>query len=205
MKIELPKDWNSVTIDQFQKLSKIKYDEVDGIDNMIELISVLSGVERQKLYDVAYCDIIKIWNVIGWISEFTPSDKIIAEFTLKDITYVANLDVRKMTANQVIDLKSLQKDGLTIDNMHMVLAIFYIPKGKKYNQDEDLVEISEVFRNELSIAVAYPLQVFFCKRFSKWKSLSEDSMKKSLMTKKKKNLMVWLTKKQHSMSSGVGS
>jgi len=203
MKIELPKDWSAVTIDQFQKLSKIKYDEVDGLDNMIELISVLSGIEIQKLYDVAYCDIIKIWNVVGWVSEFKPSEELVKEFIIKDVTYVANLDVRQMSAGQLIDLKHYLKVGASIDNIHNILSIFYIPKGKKYNE-VSIEDIGEIFQNNLSIAIAYPLQVFFCNRLSKWKSLTADYTIKSSMMKRMKSRMGLLTKRTRSMKDGVG-
>lgn len=203
MKIELPKDWNNVTIDQFQKMSKIKHDESDGIDGMIEMISILSSIERQRLYDVSYCDIIKIWNVLGWVSELNFIKDIVSEFTIKGITYVANLDVRQMSAGQLIDLKHYLKDGATIDNIHNVLSIFYIPKGKKYNEDS-VIDIGELFQNELSISIAYPLQVFFCERLSKWKSLTLDYTRISLMTTKKKRLINWLTKRTASMRNGDG-
>jgi len=203
MKIELPKDWNSVTIDQFQKLSKIKMDDVEGLDSMIEMISILSGVERQKLYDISFCDITRVWNVLGWVSELSFSDKIISEFKIKDVTYVANLDVRQMSAGQMIDLKHYLKEGSTVDNIHNILSIFYIPKDKKYNEVA-ISEVGEVFQSELSISIAYPLQVFFCNRLSKWKSLTADSIKKSSMTKNPKSLMGLRTKKPALTSVGVG-
>lgn len=203
MKIELPKDWQSVTIDQFQKLSKIKHEEGNELDNMIELISVLSGIERQRLYDIAYCDIIKIWNVLGWVSELNFSEEIVKEFTIKDVTYVANLDVRQMSAGQLIDLKHYLKDGATIDNIHNILSIFYIPKDKKYNE-VSIVDVGETFQNELSISIAYPLQVFFCNRFSKWNDLILDSIKRNSMKKKSKSLMGLKIRRTASMKDGAG-
>jgi hypothetical protein len=203
LKIELPKDWNSVTIDQFQKLSKVKQDDVDGLDSMVEMISILSGIERQRLYDISFVDLTRIWNVLGWVSEPKFSDKIVPEFTIKDVVYEANLDVKQMTAGQLIDLKHFLKDGAGVDNMHNILAIFYIPNGKKYNE-VSISEVAETFQTELSVSIAYPLQVFFCKRLSKWKDLTNHSIKESLMKRSKRELRHLLQRNKTSMNAGVG-
>lgn len=205
MKIELPKDWNSVTIGQFQNLAKIKEQmpDAENEEYIIEMISILSGIERQKLYEISFVDIARIWSVLVWVTELNFSEQIVPEFTIGETTYVANLDVRQMTAGQLIDLKHYMKDGNSVDNMHNILAIFYIPKGKKYNE-VNIEDVASTFQSELSISIAYPLQVFFCARSAKWKSLTRGYTKESLTSRSRRGLKKLLPKRKHSMSDGAG-
>ncbi len=182
MKLELPKDWQGVNIGQFIELSKSKDNHEEKIDLIVEVVSILSGVERQKIAELDLLNLSKAYNAISFINDIGFPDKVEKHLHVEGITYIAELDISKMTAGQYIDLKHYAKDA--IGNLHNILSIFYIPIGKKYNEIP-CQKVADDFYNHVSIATVYPVAVFFWTLSNLWmqsiKESTESKMKEMIM------------------------
>lgn len=190
MRVEIPKNWHSVTIKQFHELSKVKADqteETDSLDLAIEIISIMSGVERQRLFGASLKAIRELWSALSFIENTSFEDKCQQRIKVNGVSYYADFDTTKMCAGQYMDFKHYMKSADVIGNLHNILAIFYIPVGKRYN-DKPQPEIAEDFYNELPISVAYPVAVFFCQLSSEWMnhiSLSIESQTRKILSEVK--------------------
>ena len=88
--------------------------------------------------------------------------KIKDKYTAGDMVLVPMLDFTQITVAQMMDFSVLSTDP--IENIEKLLAIFLIPKGKKYNDGYDLMQVQKAILkmdfNEIS-----PLLAFFLKWF----------------------------------------
>ena len=85
------------------------------------------------------------------------------KYTAGDMVLVPMLDFTQITVAQMMDFSVLSTDP--IENIEKLLAIFLIPKGKKYNDGYDLMEVQKAILkmdfNEIS-----PLLAFFLRWFT---------------------------------------
>ena len=201
MKIVLPTSWNGVTINQFNQLSKIqKLDDDDNFDIVIEILHVLSEVPRPILSQVKLHELVKMYKSLDFINELNFSKELQGFIKIDKQVYKCEFDLSKMNANQYMSLKNIIKSGNIVDNIHEILAIFFIPIGKKFNEIS-YNKIAELFYTEVSIDVAYPLAVFFFNLYNAWTShIAGYTDTKTLM--KKSNRSSHST--QHLTTTGGG-
>ena len=103
----------------------------------------------------------KFYN--DYFTDFSHAEpKIKDKYTAGDMVLVPMLDFTQITVAQMMDFSVLSTDP--IENIEKLLAIFLIPKGKKYNDGYDLMEVQKAILkmdfNEVS-----PLLAFFLKWF----------------------------------------
>ena len=80
-------------------------------------------------------------------------------------------DFRHIITAQYIDYLSFVKDAER--NVPQILSCFLVPKGCKYNEGYDIVEVQQAIRDCMSVADALALAAFFLRRYV-------DSIKVSL-------------------------
>ena len=98
-----------------------------------------------------------------YFTDFSKAEPAIKDkYTAGDMVLVPMLDFTQITVAQMMDFSVLSTDP--VENIEKLLAIFLIPKGKKYNDGYDLLEVQKAILkmsfNELS-----PLLAFFLKWF----------------------------------------
>lgn len=140
-----------VTIEQFQKIQHIiaTHDKASA-----EILSV--GI----LYNMSEDDVRKLpidkWRKLkGALTIDTEPGALPQVFEIGGITY--HVDTLFKLAGQFVDFSELQKD--TVNNLHLILALFAIPKGEHYM--ENFTARAEVFRTKADYKIAQAVAFFF--------------------------------------------
>ena len=123
-------------------------------DTDIDTIMSYPLTKYHKLLEKFYSD---------YYSDFSKAEPAIKDkYTAGDMVLVPMLDFTQITVAQMMDFSVLSTDP--IENIEKLLAIFLIPKGKKYNDGYDLMEVQKAILkmdfNEVS-----PLLAFFLRWF----------------------------------------
>ena len=123
-------------------------------DTDVDTIMSYPLTKYHKLLEKFYAD---------YFTDFSKAEpKIKDKYTAGDMVLVPMLDFTQITVAQMMDFSVLSTDP--IENIEKLLAIFLIPKGKKYNDGYDLLEVQKAILkmsfNELS-----PLLAFFLRWF----------------------------------------
>lgn len=136
----------------------------------------------------------KFYN--DYFTDFSKAEPTIKDkYTAGDMVLVPMLDFTQITVAQMMDFSVLSVDP--IENIEKLLAIFLIPKGKKYNDGYDLMEVQKAILgmpfNELS-----PLLAFFLRWFNGCRNHIQISCLEEVrkQTKKIKKLEKRIQKKQ---------
>ena len=102
------------------------------------------------------------------ISSYKPSNsKRPKKIKINDQVYTINYNVGKLNMAQYIDFQQIIVKKNYLENLPALLSIFIIPKGHKYNDDYDILELRNILENNMTLDEA--LSIVF---FSKMKSTS---------------------------------
>ena len=124
-------------------------------DTDLDTIMNYPLTKYHKLVEKFYAD---------YYSDFSKAEPAIKDkYTAGDMVLIPMLDFTQITVAQMMDFSVLSTDP--IENIEKLLAIFLIPKGKKYNDGYDLMEVQKAILklpfNEIS-----PLLAFFLRWFN---------------------------------------
>ena len=123
------------------------------------------------------------------ISSYKPSNaKHPKKININDQVYTVNYNIGKLNMAQYIDFQQTIIKKNYLENLPTLLSIFIIPKGHKYNDDYDILELRNALENNITLDEA--LSIIF---FLKTKSTSLIKLK-LLYYKLMLKIMRWTTK-----------
>lgn len=175
--------WNDVTLSQFLELQEINKIE-DETDKILSLAELFFGEEVTSL---SLPEFNKKMRVLDFLKDEIPTNHIVKKVVVNKHEYTIDAVLGHMSTAQYVDFINFSKDE---SNIHKTLAVFFIPKGHKYNDGYDM---EQVFEDMLSLPVDIVMsESFFFKRqfalFIKiFQSYSKRTMKKTNLPKEMKN------------------
>lgn len=174
--MQLPNSWSQVSIETFLKYSNIQSRKwQDPIDLEINILSCFSGLSPQEIEKLKVTELSKYIKRLSFLNKL-PDTKVAAGFICNGKRYKACLTMDEMTAGQFMNFSDILKGVKPEDylyQMHDLIGamcirrtyqmkypfIKYEYNGYKANSDE--------FYKHMSIQIAYPYFVFFCKVMDK--------------------------------------
>ena len=161
MKLKYNK-WEDISIKKFDEINNIlssmnNVNEDEALEININLLSVLCDVSVEEIEDLPLTEFSKLVKQTEFLKEM-PKVEIKDNYVINGKKYVLLANVQKMTTAQYIDYQTLVKNA--DKNVKELLAIFLIPKGKKYGE-YDLEEVINDIYNYFPIADARAVSFFF--------------------------------------------
>lgn len=184
--------WDECTLDMFLNISETEKIE-DEAERIATLVSICSGIDKDKLLDMPYSEFSKITSdSIGFLSTKHPTGIVQEYYTINGERYFMNMSVENMPTGQFIDYsEQLKKDST---DFKALLAILLIPDGKKYAEGYKTSEIKEKVGNMLFIDV-WSICFFFTQVLIAYTKASLLSSKRKLMKAKKRSISPFQKKK----------
>lgn len=158
----LYKSWNDITISLYQSIVDITSSELSDGEKEIAVISLLSGIPEQEIYDMDVKDVIEYTSQLHFLNDFKfneswKSKKIV----INNNQYQIEPDLTRFTYSQYVDFQSYWALKDNVKNLANLLSVFIIPKGKKYNTDYDIKEVIREIEEYLPITTANSILFFF--------------------------------------------
>ena len=147
-------------------------EDLEDINKQVSIISVLTGMAEEDIYNLPLEEYRELAAKSQYLRHpyegeiLTAKNYIVGKFTLVPVE-----DYRKITTAQYIDFQTFAKDAER--NIVEILSCMLIPKGKKYNQDYDVIEVQNALREHLCVADALSLLAFF---FVQYRQSIKDSL-----------------------------
>ena len=148
---------------------------LSDLDKNIEILAIYADTTVDDILklrpDEAGVHIAEMSNVI---SSYKPSNsKHPKKIKINDNVYNINYSLDKLNMAQYIDFQQTIVKKNYLENLPTLLSIFIIPKGHKYNDDYDILELRNILENNITLDEALSI-VFFLKNkingFNKTKS-----------------------------------
>lgn len=182
-------------IDTYDKLTIGKYLDIqvvlekDGeettldIDKEVQILSILSDIEEDKILEMPITEFNKMVSKTSFLMEEPPKKIVATKYKLGGMELETFLNVKNMIMSQFIDYQTFLKDKKYLVEL---LSVFLIPKGCKYNDGYDIVEVQRVIRDNLSIVDAMSLSAFFLHQWMVYAKVTMDCLIKGLKKEMKK-------------------
>ena len=157
-----------ITIEKHKQIQKLLKD--NNIEDMqeiqAELLAIYADTDADVIMNYPLTKYHKLLEKFysDYFTDFSKAEPAIKDkYTAGDMVLVPMLDFTQITVAQMMDFSVLSVDP--IENIEKLLAIFLIPKGKKYNDGYDLMQVQKAILkmdfNEVS-----PLLAFFLRWFN---------------------------------------
>ena len=157
-----------ITIEKHKQIQKVLKD--NNVEDMqavqAELLAIYADTDVDVIMSYPLTKYHKLVERFynDYFTDFSHAEPAIKDkYTAGDMVLIPMLDFTQITVAQMMDFSVLSTDP--IENIEKLLAIFLIPKGKKYNDGYDLLEVQKAILkmdfNEVS-----PLLAFFLRWFT---------------------------------------
>ena len=163
---------------------------LSDLDKNIEILAIYADTTVDSILKLRP-DIVEEYfaEMSNSISSYKPSNsKRPKKIKINDQVYTINYNIGKLNMAQYIDFQQIIVKKNYLENLPALLSIFIIPKGHKYNDDYDIIELRNILENNITLDEA--LSIIF---FSKMKSISLIKLK-LLYYRSMLKIMRWTTK-----------
>ena len=186
----LPKSWSDISIKKYINYLKTFDNTLDDFEKLIIRLSILTDMSYEEVSNIPLPEINKINKALDWVVTTEPNKELKDTFKIQGTEYKITLDATKLTGGQYASISTkIGKEGVnSFDILHDILASISLPLGVDIKDIEPSYypKTAELFLNNLSIADAYPVGVFFCEVSKNLTQGIQDYLAKEL--KKTKNL-----------------
>ena len=138
--------------------------KMTDLDRSIEIYAILSDNKdeaRDKLLNMPIDELGKELSKVQFIINKYKSKIPDTEYTIDGNKYTVQLNLKSMTAAQYIDFQNFYKDYEK--NFKYIFLCFLIPKGKKYGEDYDVMELADSLYDKIPITIVTDIMIFFCR------------------------------------------
>ena len=147
-------------------------EDIDKLHKQVSIISILTGRDEEEIYDLPIEDYKVLASKTHYLRNPYDGEVLTAKtYAIDGMLLQPVEDFRKITTAQYIDFQTFAKDAEK--NIVEILSTMLVPKGKKYNQDYDILKLQDSLRRHLSVADALSLFAFF---FVQYHQLIKDSL-----------------------------
>lgn len=163
---------------------------LSDLDKNIEILAIYADTTVDSILKLRP-DVVEEYfaEMSNSISSYKPSNsKRPKKIKINDQVYTINYNIGKLNMAQYIDFQQIIVKKNYLENLPALLSIFIIPKGHKYNDDYDIIELRSILENNITLDEA--LSIIF---FSKMKSISLIKLK-LLYYRSMLKIMRWTTK-----------
>ena len=166
-------NYRDLPIGMYLEICEIsRREDIEELHKQVSILSILTGKEEEEIYNLPIGDYKELAQKSSFLEQEYEGEILTAKtYTLEGWVLQPVEDYRKITTAQYIDFQTFAKD--VEKNIVEILSVMLIPKGKKYNQDYDILELQNVLRRCLSVADALSLYAFF---FVQYIQSTKDSL-----------------------------
>lgn len=154
-------NFNRLTLGQYQEIQEISGNEsLEDIDKQVQILSVLTGVAEEEILHLPIQEYKELVVKAGFLNpENINYHPIAKKYILGGFELIPCRDFRKLETCQYIDFQTYAPD---LDN-HLVefLSVILVPKGHRYNEGYDILEVQKAIREEMSVSDGVSLAGFF--------------------------------------------
>lgn len=154
-------NYNNLPIGLYQEITMVSRDDsLEEIDKQVQIIAILTGATEDEILHLP----IHEYKDLVVKSQFLDPDNIkyhpvAKKYRLGGYELIPVTDYRKLETCQYIDFQTFASD---LDKYLVeFLSVILVPKGHRYNDGYDILDVQKAIREEMSICDGVSLSAFF--------------------------------------------
>ena len=201
--------FDKMKLGTFREIQEVQQQEgVEEIDKHISILSLLTGASEEDILHLPLPEFTELSAKARFLSaEGFRQRQVAKKYIVGDWELIPVLDYRKLITAQYIDFQSLGGDM----DAHMVelLSIILVPKGHRYNEGYDILEVQKAIRDDMSVTDGVTVVGFFLisldKSIKDMLSYSREEAEKMPEGKEKEKILERITEQEKALeTSGDG-
>lgn len=161
--IRIIQSYRELPIGDYQDILALCKDEsLEELDRQVKILSILTKMDEDTLLNLPIQEFKVLTSRMGFLEKDLPSKvtRLEKSYKIGKFELVPVTDMRKVITAQYIDFQSFHQAGFE-NHFVEILSCLLVPKGKKYNQDYDIIEVQDAIRRNLNVHDAASLYAFF--------------------------------------------
>ena len=153
--------YNKLSLGQYERIQAITKDEsLDEVDRMVSILSVLSGASEEDILHLPIAEFTEMSARAKFLSaDSFQAGRLAKKYIVGGFELYPVTDYRKLETCQYIDFQSYAPD---VDNrMVELLSVILVPKGHRYNEGYDILDVQRAIREEMSVTDGATIVGFF--------------------------------------------
>ena len=145
-------------------LVKISRSDLPELDKQVRIIAGLTGYSEDEVLALPIETYKRYAEKTVFLQEPCTEGRVASSYKAGAFDLVPTSDLAKLTAAQYIDFQTLSPGGeaKTVE----LLSVFLVPRGKKYNNGYDIVEVQKAIRDNLSVRDVITIAAFFFRSYA---------------------------------------
>lgn len=170
--ITIVDSYGKLTIGDYMEIVKVcKNDSLEELDKQVKIMSILTKVDEDTLLNLPIYEYRKLSAQMAFLERDIPKkvSRLASSYKIGKFELVPVTDMRKVITAQYIDFQTFHQAGFE-DHFVEILSCLLVPKGKKYNQEYDIIEVQDAIRRDLNVhdgASLYAFFIFSCRESMK--------------------------------------
>lgn len=154
-------NFNRLTLGMYQEIQEISRNEsLEDIDRQVQILSVLTGVADEEILHLPITEYKELVVKAGFLDPSNINYHPIAKkYLVGKFELIPLRDFRKLETCQYIDFQTYAPD---LDRYLVeFLSVILVPKGHRYNEGYDILEVQKAIREEMSVSDGISIAGFF--------------------------------------------
>lgn len=158
--------YKDLTIKKYQEIRQILAEDGGELNIQSRIIACLTDMELDAVLNLSLTK----YNEYVQKSSFLMDKPVInkhvpSKIVINGKEYVLTKNVNKLTASQYIDYQNYIAEKDNEKYLANIIACFLVPKGMKYNDGYDVLDVAEEIAENLSIQDAMDICFFFRRKY----------------------------------------
>lgn len=203
-------NYNKLSLGKYMEIQAVDKDEsLEEIDRQVQILSILTGASED---DIIHLPIVEYKRLVAKAAFLNPESinyhPIARKYLVGGFELIPLRDYRKMGTCQYIDFQTYAPD---LDNRLVeFLSVILVPKGHRYNDGYDILDVQKAIREEMSVSDGVSLAGFFvvwCRRSIQDSLNCSRRMAQGIKDRSKREMILHQISKQEELlrTNGVGS
>ena len=160
-------NYNKLTLGKYIEIQEISRNEsLEDIDKQVQILSILTGEAEEEILHLPIVEYKELVARSAFLNPETINVHPVAKrYLVGGFELIPVRDFRKIETCQYIDFQTYAPDM----DKYLVefLSVILVPKGHRYNEGYDILEVQRAIREEMSVTDAVSISAFFliwCRR-----------------------------------------
>ena len=154
-------NYNQLTLGKYMEIQEVSRNEsLEEIDKQVQILSILTGVAEEEILHLPLPEYKELVVKSGFLDpENINYHPVAKKYILGKFELIPCRDFRKIETCQYIDFQTYapELDKYLVE----FLSVILVPKGHRYNEGYDILEVQKAIREEMSVSDGVSLAGFF--------------------------------------------
>ena len=193
-------NWNELTVNEFIQLEQLLKADIPESYRTAHVIALLDNKSLDEVENLPISTFISMAENLSFIQTQPKYNDIQKEYIINNHIYELKSEIPSITTAQYIDYQNYSKEG----DLTKLLSVWVIPKGHKYNDGYDMIEVIQDMGHML-LQDAMGICFFFPKQLAASVLIIQQSLKQNLKELKMKKIPDKKIKEMETLLSNLAS